>query len=71
MLNRGTWWILSGLQATNTLVNEWGFENLVDVTIGPEVFVNWGLTENPGLHFDTIAGGLIINDGHLVNNGQM
>ena len=71
MLNRGMWWNISGLQATNTVVNEGGFENLGDVTIGPGVFVNWGHTGNAGLHFDTIAGGSIINEGHLENNGQM
>lgn len=71
MRNRGTWWNEGGLYASNTVVNEWRFENHGDVWIGPGVFVNWGYAGNAGYSFDTIAGGSIINEGHLENNGQM
>jgi hypothetical protein len=71
MRNRGAWWNGGGLYASNTVVNEWRFGNAGDFTIGPGVFVNWGYAENIGLTFDTIAGGSIINEGHLENNGQM
>jgi hypothetical protein len=70
MRNRGTWWNEGGLSASNTVVNEWRFENHGDVWIAG-VFVNWGYAGNAGYSFDTIAGGSIINEGHLENNGQM